>query len=79
MIGPGPTLRPELVASHDLDADPGLPLLDEGVVHRAQAPGLTVDAPPEPRALDHPVEQPRSGMAERLLERLSFAGRVAVQ
>jgi hypothetical protein len=63
----------ELPGTHDLGADPRTVLLGEDVVDAATTAGL-----PPPRG-EQPFVQPFSGVTERCVEALRFAGAEAVE
>ena len=64
----GRTSRP-----HDLGADPGIVLLDEGVVDAAAAAGLP------PAGGEHPLVQPVPGVTEVCVVALTLTGAEAVE
>ena len=64
----GRTSRP-----HDLDADPWIVLLDEGVVDAATTAGLP------PPGGEHPLVQPIPGVTEMCIGALALTGAEAVE
>src|SRR3546814_5032653 len=68
-----PSGEPVLAGPHDLGADAGVVLADQGVVDPAGAAGLAAPLPP-PASLEHPFVQPLVRMAERAIADQAFAG-----
>jgi hypothetical protein len=63
----------ELAGTHDLGADPGIVLLDEGVVDAAATAGLP------PPGGEHPLVQPIPGVTEMCVAALTLTGAEAVE
>ena len=73
-----PSGRAELPGTHDLGADPGIVLPQEGVVDAAAAAGLADPLAPPPGD-EHPFVQPFAGVAERCVEAQTFAGAETIE
>src|SRR5450755_3992860 len=78
LVAPGTVLRAELAATHDLGPDSRAPVAGYRLVDARAAAGLPEHVV-EGARLERPFVQARSGVAEWGVERLAFAGPVAVQ
>ena len=77
VVGPGPALRAELVAAHDLGTDVAVEVPDQVVVQTAAAPLIGAIGPAGGR--QGPGHELRGvGVAERTLQALSLTSAVAV-
>jgi hypothetical protein len=73
-----PSGRAELPGTHDLGADPDIVPPREGVVDAARAAGLAGHLVPPPGG-EQPFVQTFTGVAERCVEALTFAGAETVE
>ena len=78
IVGPRAALRAELVAPHDLRADPRRPVARDFVVHAGAAPGLAVYVPGGTGG-EEPFQQPAFRVPEGRVDVLALTGAEAVQ
>src|SRR5581483_3887556 len=78
LVGPRASLGPELVAAHDLCADPLGPVAGEGIVDAGASVCFPLHLPEGPGG-EEPLMQPGTGVPEGRLETLALTGPEAVE
>jgi hypothetical protein len=78
LVGPRAALWSKFVATHNLGTDACPPVAGEGLVGAGASARLAMHLVERP-SVEEPVEEPASGVSERLFEGLSLTGAEAVE